>query len=125
MKFARLTGDNFLMYAVKNYENPLCTSSDEFKKDMKHFMYISKFLSKQLASEAPKLRLLVNHIVILRNLFGNRPLNRMVFFYYPARYHPVLKAVLEFVGSLQEAVPEADLDRIESCPVVKKLLQEM
>lgn len=106
MKFPRLTDENFLMYAIKCYNNPNCTSVDEFKKDMKGFAYISKALSKISSGSAlpnvKNVRQLLNHIISLSNLFGNRQTARMLFFYYPEKHHPCIKTALDFLDRLPD-----------------------
>lgn len=127
MKFPQLTHENFLMFAIKAYDNPLCSSSEEFKKDMKHFVYVLKLLNKMESGsfDDSKYRLMVNHVIILRNLFGNVPTARMLFFYYPERFHSVIAAILEFTQCLPPHVPETDLKRIRPCQKVMEALRRM
>ena len=105
MKFPRLTDENFLMYAIKCYNNPNCVSVDDFKKDMKTFAYVSKALSKIAMTHTPSavnVRQLLNHIISLCNLFGNSQTARMLFFYYPEKHHPCLKTAMDFLGRLPD-----------------------
>lgn len=129
MKFPHLTHENFLMYAIKAYNNPLCTGADEFKKDMKHFVYILKFLNKldPVPQECAKFRLMINHVIILRNLFGNIPTARMLFFYYPEKHHRVIAAVLEYLQFLPapHQVPETDLYKNPPCIHTSEILGRM
>ena len=59
-----------MMFAIKHYDNPQCESEKEFHDDMKRFKYIKRLLRKHKDTGILKERLLLNHIIILNNLFG-------------------------------------------------------
>lgn len=127
MKFPRLTDENFLMYAIKCYQNPNCLSSEDFKKDMKSFAYVSKALAKIAAASKPSttnVRQLLNHIISLCNLFGNSHTARMVFFYYPEKHHPCLKTSLDFLGRLPDSksCTHPEIVAIEKIPWDEKIV---
>ena len=65
-----LTEENFTMFAVKNYDNPSCNGMDEFLDDLKRFKYIKRLLRKHNVGKELKERLILNHIIVLGNLFG-------------------------------------------------------
>lgn len=123
MKFHRLTASNFIMFAIKAYNNPLCATADEFRSDMKTFSYLSKFLNKIGENDAPKYRLLLNHVTVLINLFGTGPTARMLMFYFPARHHPTLKTALTYLHALPDKVPEVDLATIPEDPRLAEFLR--
>lgn len=100
------------MYAVKNYTNPSCKGVDEFKRDMKHLTYISKILNKNQEVTSQKYRLLLNHIIILRNLFDSMAVSRILFFYFSPRHHPTIKTALDYIRVLPPSIPEADLSAV-------------
>ena len=60
-----LTEDNFMMYAIKNYDNPSCKGMDEFLDDLKRFKYIKRLLRKHNVGKELKERLILNHIIVL------------------------------------------------------------
>ena len=72
-----LTNANFLLYASKCYDNPSCHSTLEFLEDLKRFKYIKKLVTRYTASGDLKERLILNHVIILNNLFGADALPRM------------------------------------------------
>ena len=72
-----LTEDNFIMFAVKNYDNPSCHGMDEFYDDLKRFKYIKRLLHKHNVGKDLKERLILNHIIILGNLFGIEATTKM------------------------------------------------
>lgn len=74
-----LTDSNFIMYAMKHYDNPSCCSMDEFNEDINRFKYIKKLITRYIETGELKDRLILNHLIILNNLFGAGPLCRMIF----------------------------------------------
>lgn len=76
----RLDGSNFLLYAAKHYDNPQCFDTIEFYEDLKRFKYIKRLINRYIEDGELKERLIINHIVILFNLFGTMPAIRMLFF---------------------------------------------
>ena len=80
MKFDRLDESNFLLYAAKHYDNPQCFDTIEFYEDLKRFKYIKRLFNRYIEDGDLKERLILNHIVVLFNLFGVEPSIRMLFF---------------------------------------------
>jgi hypothetical protein len=76
----RLDASNFLLYAAKNYDNPQCFDTIEFYEDLKRFKYIKRLLNRYVEDGDLKERLIINHIVVLFNLFGVHAAIRMLFF---------------------------------------------
>lgn len=79
MMYDQLTDSNFIMYAMKHYDNPQCCSIDEFNEDINRFKYIKKLITRYVETGDLKERLILNHIIVLNNVFGARPLTRMLF----------------------------------------------
>lgn len=75
----KLTNDNFLIYAAKHYDNPQCHSTEEFIDDLKRIKYIKKLITKYVESGELKDRLILNHLIILNNVFGAIHLPRILF----------------------------------------------
>lgn len=75
----KLTDSNFVMYAMKHYDNPQCCSIDEFNEDINRFKYIKKLITRYIKEGDLQERLILNHLIILNNVFGARPLVRMLF----------------------------------------------
>jgi len=87
-----LTEDNFTMYAIKNYDNPYCKGMDEFLDDLKRFKYIKRLLRKHDVGKELKERLILNHIIVLGNLFGVEATTKMLFFKLEKQFWPQIKA---------------------------------
>jgi hypothetical protein len=75
----KLTDSNFIMYAMKHYDNPQCCSVEEFNEDLNRFKYIKKLITRYVETGDLKERLILNHLIILNNVFGPTPLVRMIF----------------------------------------------
>jgi hypothetical protein len=71
MIFSELNKDNFLLFAIKNYENPQALTEKDFQKDLGHFKYIKRLLKKYKSTGILKTHLLINHFIILYNIFGD------------------------------------------------------
>jgi len=75
----KLTDENFLIYAAKHYDNPQCHSTDEFIEDLKRIKYIKKLLTRYAENGELKDRLILNHLIVLNNLFGPEQLCRILY----------------------------------------------
>lgn len=93
-----LTEENFVIYAMKNYDNPACKGIAEFQDDLKRFRYLKRLFRKYSAGKGLKERLIVNHLVILCNLFGAEAATRMLFFRIEKKYWSQLKTFLVFLS---------------------------
>jgi len=119
-----LTKENFLLFAAKEYTNQYCLGVTEFNSDLKRFMYIKRLLNKHLNSTEFDFRLLVNHIIILNNLFSVKALNRMLYFYCDSKSWPTIKCITEFLKISDIAIPEVR-GNIKKCKKTYKLLGEL
>lgn len=93
-----LNDDNFLMYAIKYYENPGCAGIHEFYEDMKKIKYIKRLLSRYRAGGGLKERLILNHIIVLYNLFGAEATCNMLFFKVDKKCWSDLKTFLVYLN---------------------------
>jgi len=75
----KLDESNFLLYAAKFYDNPQCYDTIEFYDDLKRFKYIKRLLNRYLEENDLKERLILNHIIVLNNVFGPFATARMLF----------------------------------------------
>jgi hypothetical protein len=101
---------NFVLYAAKYYNNPDCFDTEEFFTDLKRFKYVKRLLNKYKETGELKERLVLNHIIIIYNIFGIVPATRMLFFRLNG-YHDSLKPFLEFLGCLPEKVYDIGITR--------------
>ena len=103
--FSTLTPENINMFAIKHYNNPTCVDEKEFLDDMKRFKYLKRLFRKYETSKDLKMRLVINHIIILANVFGVDAATTLLFFKIERNHWPILKAFLVFL----QYMPENDL----------------
>jgi len=95
--FEKLDETNFLLYCAKYYDNPQCFDTLEFYDDLKRIKYIKRLFNKYQETGELKERLILNHIVVLCNVFGPVHAGRILFFKLP-EFYEYLKPFLEFLG---------------------------
>jgi len=117
--YENISTNNFVMYAIKHYDNPQCEGEKEFHDDMKRFKYIRRLFKKYSLSGQLKERLLLNHIIILRNLFGTEACVTLLLFKTQNEYLSVLKSFLIFLNMIRED----ELTDIKSDSYVLKALR--
>ena len=103
--FSTLTPENINMFAMKHYDNPSCVDEQEFLDDMKRFKYLKRLFRKYDTSKDLKMRLIINHIIVLANVFGVDAATTLLFFKIERNHWPILKAFLIFLRYM----PENDL----------------
>lgn len=112
-----LTEENFLFYAIKHYDNPACKGMNEFEDDLKRFRYLKRLFRKNNSNSGLKERLIINHLVILNNLFGPEAATKMLFFKIDKKYWSQLKTFLVFLNYMPDSsisvrgknIPESDI----------------
>ena len=111
MIFNELTADNFLLFAIKNYENPQAVTKEDFDKDLNHFKYIKRLLKRYKNSGQLKTHLLLNHFIILYNIFGEAT-TPMLFFKIEEDLWPCMKTFVMFLGKFPE-YPKSSIHDIQ------------
>jgi hypothetical protein len=101
--FDDLNEDNFLLYAVKAYTSPHCIMS-EFEGDLKRTKYLKRLFRRYKLSKALKERLILNHIILLYNVFGAEPATRILFYRVDESDFDVLKTFLIYLNYMPEKV---------------------
>jgi hypothetical protein len=110
--FENLTEDNFQLFAMKHYLNPHCTDLLEFHDDLRKIRYIKRLFKKYEETGELKERLILNHLVILYNMFDSRAMTRMLFLKLD-EYKTYLKPFLMFLNYWP-----TDIGRIEGNKIV-------
>ena len=101
MIFNELNEENFLLFAIKHYENPQAVTKEDFDKDLNHFKYIKRLLKRYKNTGELKTHLLLNHFIILYNIFGDAA-TPMLFFKIERDLWPSLKSFILFLNRLPE-----------------------
>ena len=100
--FNELNEENFTLFAIKHYNNPQCLSTEEFYEDIRRFRYLKRLLKRYYKNGELRERLILNHIIILSNLFGVSNAIRMLKFKIEMEYWPVIKTCLLYLGYVEE-----------------------
>ena len=110
--YEKITPNNVLMYAIKNYDNPHCEGEKEFEDDLKRFKYIKRLLRKYYDTKVLKERLLLNHIIVLNNVFGPDAWATLLLYKVQKEYWSALKSFLLYLNILKEEELK-DIDKDE------------
>lgn len=101
--FDDLNDDNFLMFAMKSYDSPNCIMS-EFEEDLKRIKYIKRLIKRYKTTGELKERLILNHLIILSNVFGTKNSVRMLFYKIDEEDYDILKTFLIFLEYMPSVV---------------------
>jgi 5'(3')-deoxyribonucleotidase len=103
MSFENLTEENILLYAAKAYDKPNCVMS-EFTEDIKKLNYLKRLFRRYRKHGEMRERLIINHIVVLYNLFGPEVTARLLFYNMNKDDYSILKTYLTFLNIMPERV---------------------
>jgi hypothetical protein len=120
MIFNELNEDNFLLFAIKNYENPQAVTKEDFDKDLNHFKYIKRLLKRYKNTGELKIPLLINHFIVLYNIFGEAA-TPMLFFKIEKELWSTMKTFILFLNK----IPEYPKCYLHDIPVDLDCLKEL
>ena len=116
--FEDLNEENFTLFAIRHYDNPQCTSTEEFYEDIRRFRYLKRLLKRYHNTGELRERLILNHLIILNNVFGVENAIRMLQYKIDDEYWPVVKTCLLYLEYIDEGFDvEISLDE----KVVKRM----
>ena len=96
-----LNGDNFLLYCMRNYDGGFLSTTEDFQDDLNRIQYIKKLVTRYQQNNSLKERLILNHIIVLNNVFGAEPTARIL--YYKLRNDfDIIKPFLVTIGIMPE-----------------------
>jgi len=98
--FREITKHNWLLFAQSNYDNPTLEKDIEFYDDIKRFKYLKRLFRKYKVTGNLKLRLVLNHIIVLNNVFGVETACTLLLFKIDKPYWPALKSFLNYLEYL-------------------------
>ena len=101
--YEKITPANWLMYAMHNYDNPQCEGEEEFN-DLK------RLFKKYYETGILKERLILNHIIVIQNVFGPEAAGVLLFYKIDKEYWPALKSFMEYLSM----IPEIEMIEIET-----------
>ncbi len=117
--FSELNNENFELYAANNYRNSSCISAEEFYEDLARFKYVLRLLRKYRDSGIIQERLVLNHIIVIYNVFEIGAAHRMIFYKLEPELWPSVKPFLMYLNYLAE--PNNYSDITIDLNIVKKL----
>jgi hypothetical protein len=120
MIFNELNEENFLLFAIKNYENPQAVTKEDFDKDLNHFKYIKRLLKRYKNTGELKVHLILNHFIVLYNIFGEAA-TPMLFFKIEKELWSSMKTFVIFLNKL----PDYPHCYIHDIPLDQSCLSEL
>ena len=119
--YETINADNVVMYAIRHYDNPQCEGEKEFEDDLKRFKYIKRLLRKYYDTGILKERLLLNHLIVLTNVFGTTALTTLLLHKIQKEYWSTLKSFLIYLNTISED----ELIDIDINKVVLEILRKL
>ena len=101
MRFDELNESNYVLFAVKHYENPHCVTREDFDEDVKRFKYLKRLLKRYIRGGPLRTHLIINHLIILYNVFGEAA-TPMLFFKIDRDLWPAMKSFIIFLNKFPE-----------------------
>ena len=120
MRFDDLNKENFLLFAIKEYDNPTTSTQDEFEEDLKRFKYVKRWLKKYHETGDINSHLLLNHIIVIFNCWNDAAIP-MFFHKIEPNYWPYLKSFLLYLDRIPE-YPITSLHHISKDDRLTKIL---
>ena len=120
MNFTELTEDNYVLFAIKYYDNPSAVTKEDFLDDLRRFKYIKRLINKYLKNGEVKLHLLLNHIIIVYNVF-NEAATPLLFFKMDKEYWSIIKSIMIFL----ERYPSVESDTLKQIPINEQIIKEL
>ena len=123
MTFDELNESNYLLFAIKFYDNPQAVTKDDFEDDLKRIKYIKRLLKRYKNNGELKVHLILNHLIILFNVF-NEAAVPLLFYNLEKDLWPCIKSFLIFLERVPD-YPLTDINSIKSDPVCLKELRSL
>ena len=100
--YEKINASNVVMYAIRHYNNPQCEGEKEFEDDLKRFKYIKRLLRRYYDTGVLKERLLLNHLIVLNNVFSAEAATTLLLYKIQPTYWPALKSFLIFLNTIKQ-----------------------
>jgi len=111
MKFDELNEDNYLIFAIKFYDNPQALTMEDFQSDLKRIRYVKRLLKKYKNTGELRTHLILNHLTILFNVFNDAAVP-LLFYNLDRDLWPIIKSFLLFLNRFPE-YPKTHMHDIE------------
>jgi hypothetical protein len=111
MRFDELNEDNYLLFAIKFYDNPQALTMEDFQTDLKRIRYIKRLLKKYKNTGELKTHLILNHLIVLFNVFNDATVP-LLFYNLDSELWSSLKSFLIFLNRFPE-YPRTEIHDID------------
>jgi len=119
--FKEITKDNWLLFAQQNYDNPTLETEIEFYDDIKRFKYLKRLFRKYDVTGEIKIRLILNHLVVLQNVFSAEVAITLLLYKIDEKYWSILKTCLNYL----EYLYPHELNSIETDKNIEEMLKNL
>jgi hypothetical protein len=123
MRFDELNESNYLLFAIKFYNNPQAVTRDDFESDLKRIRYIKRLLKRYKNTGELKIHLILNHLIILFNVFDEAAVP-LLFYNLEEELWPAIKSFLVFLNRIPD-FPKTRISGIDIDEVCLKELQSL
>tara|TARA_R100001443_G_scaffold33264_1_gene47196 strand:- start:94 stop:465 length:372 start_codon:yes stop_codon:yes gene_type:complete len=111
MRFDELNESNYLLFAIKFYDNPQSVTKEDFESDLKRIRYVKRLLKRYKNNGELKVHLILNHLIILFNVF-NEATVPLLFYNLEEDLWPAIKSFLLFLNRIPE-YPKTKIDNVD------------
>lgn len=122
MRFDELNENNYILFAIKYYENPQSVTIEDFETDLKRIRYIKRLLKRYKNTGELKTHLVLNHLIILFNVFNDAAVP-LLFYNLESELWPSIKSFLIFLNRLPEYPKTQIHDIVEDSECLSQLQQ--
>ena len=123
MKFDELNESNYMLFAIKFYDNPQSVTKEDFEDDLKRIKYIKRLLKRYQNNGELKVHLILNHLIILFNVFNDATVP-LLFYNLDEELWPAIKSFLIFLNRVPE-YPKTNVNEIEADEYCLQQLKEL
>ena len=123
MRFTELNESNYLLFAIKFYDNPQSVTREDFESDLKRIRYVKRLLKRYQNNGELKVHLILNHLIILFNVFNEATVT-LLFYNLDEELWPAIKSFLIFLNRVSE-YPKTKVNEIEADEYCLQQLKEL
>ena len=120
MRFDELNESNYMLFAIKFYDNHQAVTKDDFESDLKRIRYIKRLLKRYKNTGELKIHLIMNHLIILFNVFNDAAVP-LLFYNLEEELWPIVKSFLVFLNR----IPEYPKTKVDTIDVDKKVIEQL
>ena len=123
MRFTELNESNYMLFAIKFYDNPQSVTREDFESYLKRIRYVKRLLKRYQNNGELKVHLILNHLIILFNVF-NEATVPLLFYNLDEELWPAIKSFLIFLNRVHEN-PKTKVHEIEADEYCLQQLKEL